>query len=342
MTQATMGKFVFVAETAAEDFMEWKTLFENFLLLAVIDKAESAGTDGATAGKIVAYRHLVNAGDKLAVKMLRTFDDPTTATYATLMEKMEAYCSPKDTAAALFKFDTLSQASNESIQDWVIRLKPAAVAAGILTTNLSKEILRRIAVGTNSEEVRMKALDTDATLDGLLKWEATRAAKAKCTSAHISSSSYDVNFVSNKQNKPTYGRNEGSSKKCGRCGYEYPHKDNRCPADGKTCKTCGKPNHFSSVCRLGQPPGRVGSSGGEKGKGSEAKWNTRQFGNGAGNEAGTRKKVYNVGTKQQEEASAEESPVDYGEAFQYFCAWMKNNSDGSGGGGSGNPSCSGN
>lgn len=33
-------------------------------------------------------------------------------------------------------------------------------------------------------------------------------------------------------------------RKCGLCGYEYPHTNRKCPAHGKTCTKCGKLNHF--------------------------------------------------------------------------------------------------
>ena len=32
------------------------------------------------------------------------------------------------------------------------------------------------------------------------------------------------------------------------CGLAWPHKTGPCPAKGKTCRKCGKPNHFAKVC----------------------------------------------------------------------------------------------
>ena len=41
------------------------------------------------------------------------------------------------------------------------------------------------------------------------------------------------------------------SKKCLSCGYDWPHPGGResCPAKGKTCNNCKKPNHFESVSK---------------------------------------------------------------------------------------------
>ena len=319
MAQATMTKFVYNAETACEDFPVWKILFENFLLLSNIDHTKTTGASGATSGAVLALRYLINAADVLAIKLMRSFDDPEAVTYITLMEKLEAYCAPKDTGAMYLKFDSMRQGTNESLQDYVIRLKTAGALAGIVSTAMSKEVLRRIATSTISEEARQKSIEADMTVDKLLKWEATRIVKAQCVSASISSASYDVNFVQSHGSRHT-GKT-GSVGKCGRCGYEYPHKDNRCPADGKTCKKCNRPNHFAGVCREGQPPSGKGP---QAGKSNGSSWKGAGANGSVGSRTGAAKKVYNVNSGQP---SAEENGFgqDSKKAFEYFCAWMRNN-----------------
>ena len=39
---------------------------------------------------------------------------------------------------------------------------------------------------------------------------------------------------------------------CRNCGCSWPHADQPCPARGKTCAKCQKPNHFAIVCRSGE------------------------------------------------------------------------------------------
>ncbi len=43
----------------------------------------------------------------------------------------------------------------------------------------------------------------------------------------------------------------GGSRKCRNCGKGYPHPGGKtsCPAYGKSCRGCGKQNHFEAVCR---------------------------------------------------------------------------------------------
>ena len=44
-------------------------------------------------------------------------------TYADLSKEMEAYCMSKDSKAALFKFTACKQETNESLHDYILRLK---------------------------------------------------------------------------------------------------------------------------------------------------------------------------------------------------------------------------
>ena len=37
--------------------------------------------------------------------------------------------------------------------------------------------------------------------------------------------------------------------KCQRCGYNNCQSGKKCPANGKTCAKCKKPNHFAQACR---------------------------------------------------------------------------------------------
>ena len=47
----------------------------------------------------------------------------------------------------------------------------------------------------------------------------------------------------------------GESRKCRNCGKGYPHPGEKtsCPAYGKSCRGCGKLNHFEAVCRSKNP-----------------------------------------------------------------------------------------
>ena len=49
------------------------------------------------------------------------------------------------------------------------------------------------------------------------------------------------------------GRNPIDSKTCTRCGRLFGEGHlKKCPAMGKTCKNCSKPNHFAKMCKSQQ------------------------------------------------------------------------------------------
>jgi hypothetical protein len=218
---AVMQKFIYRPETAHEDFPEWKFLFENYLLLVGIKKELTTAADGAVPGATKALQNLIHGADALAVKVLRQFDDVSTVTYAQLIKALEDYCAPKNVPALTYRFDTLKQKDGESLLDFILRLKPLAKVAGVETTNMNKELLRRIAVNTNSSATRDKAMEADMTTDKLILWEATKLAYLQCTNDFAAQEikNESINFVRNGARKTEMGQNESEGKKkCGRCG----------------------------------------------------------------------------------------------------------------------------
>jgi hypothetical protein len=160
-----------------------------------------------------------------------------------------------------------------------------AKLAGIATNDLNKELLSRIAYNTTSSAIREKAMEKDMTTEKLVKWESSRVEQQRCNNEQTAAGEA-INFVKNKR-KANEGMPQPQSqkKKCGRCGYDYPHQG-KCPADGKTCTNCKKLNHFASVCRQGQPPERTQASN------NSGNWRNTQQSN-SHNRSFT-KKVYNV------------------------------------------------
>ena len=57
-------------------------------------------------------------------------------------------------------------------------------------------------------------------------------------------------------------RSSPAGQTCRNCGGSYPHAGGReaCPALGKSCSFCSKPNHFSKVCRSRQASQRPPST----------------------------------------------------------------------------------
>jgi len=58
---------------------------------------------------------------------------------------------------------------------------------------------------------------------------------------------------------------------CKNCGGDYAPKQKSCPAFGRKCLHCGKPNHFKKVCRS-KRTGRQPSTR----RGSNSQWSNRR------------------------------------------------------------------
>ena len=147
---------------------------------------------------------------------------------------------------ALVGFRTCLQREDESLADYVTRLRPLAGAAGIKTEDVEAEILSVVSTNTYSHEIRMKCLDASTKLDGLLEWSRALSLRDQCA-AKIESK-LPTNFNVNRIGTPVQSHLRTARIKCNNCGYNHG-VDKECPAKGKQCNKCKKYNHFGQVCR---------------------------------------------------------------------------------------------
>ena len=64
-----------------------------------------------------------------------------------------------------------------------------------------------------------------------------------------------------KDNRPQ-SRSQSGIRDCKYCGSSHQHR--QCPAYGKTCKSCGKKNHFAKRCRSNKGQGQTHGTGSAK------------------------------------------------------------------------------
>ena len=110
------------------------------------------------------------------------------------------------------------------------------IVIGCVDPRLQKQLLREADLNL------LKALNicraAEATKEQVKLLQAGSIPVSSTTAVHVVNNNVSGTAIRNK--------NTG----CHCCGMKYPPKS--CPAYGKTCRTCGKPNHFASVCRSGQ------------------------------------------------------------------------------------------
>jgi len=149
------------------------------------------------------------------------------------------------------KFNTRIEKEGESFQSFVADLRILANTCeyGILKDELIRD---KIVCGVSSRHVRKQLLkERDLTLNratdiGIAN-ELSDRNNTELSSNQVSDPKEEVHGVdkgglSKKDSKP-------SIENCQNCGGNHAAKQKSCPAFGKKCLHCGKPNHFEKVCR---------------------------------------------------------------------------------------------
>ena len=115
-----------------------------------------------------------------------------------------------------------------------------------------RQLRDKILFGTSDNTVRQRMLEEDdLTLGKAIRMmEATKAQmQIMSTEAEKSSEEVIVNQINRNSEAVAYSSHRYSSS-CQYCGLV--HKPRDLPAYGKSCRKCGKRNHFATVCRSTQ------------------------------------------------------------------------------------------
>lgn len=117
--------------------------------------------------------------------------------------------------------------------------------------DLERRLVDHVVSTCISNEFRRKLLrQDDLDLQDLLEFgrihdtEDTQAPLLDSNAHRQSPQTNDSINAVNNRNKKNF-----KCKKCFNCGNKYPHESSICPAKGKTCKKCKKPNNFAKVCK---------------------------------------------------------------------------------------------
>ncbi|KAK7106746.1 hypothetical protein V1264_017967 [Littorina saxatilis] len=178
----------------------------------------------------------------------------------------KAYVQPKSNPIfARYKFHSKVQAPDETCEQFVTELK--LLVKECEYGDKEDEVVRdRIVFGTKSDKVREKLIDIgkDLTLEKAIEIARVDEMSVKQLKEMNLSAEAAVHAVRHRErtnaqktsrscdkNKGTHAPSEHratAQKKCGRCGMKHT-QDAQCPAIGKECRKCMKPNHFASMCR---------------------------------------------------------------------------------------------
>ena len=171
-----------------------------------------------------------------------------------LFEKHGAYCNPKQNVIIVrYKFNTRNQSDGETIDQYVTELKRLAkdFAYGELTSEMIRD---RIVSRKNNPPAKEKLLQADV-LDLGKALAIARGIEISTTQMkHLTERYKSVHGM----RKSRYDRNQARTEQprddktrvseCRNCGRKQETKQ-KCPARGKVCFKCKKPNHYSRMCR---------------------------------------------------------------------------------------------
>ena len=242
----------------------WKRRFETYLVAINV-------TDNTQKRALLLYQ----VGQETK-ELFETFTD-TGTDYKTAMDKLDAYFNPKKNVDfEVFQFRQAKQQEDETIDQFITRLRKLAVTCEF--TEFDKELKSAVIQHCTSKPLRRYALREEGlTLDKLMsKARALEASEQQAKGMEeTSDKNTKINYVSQRYQKSNLTRQDQrkqhpaqqrrqqppqrkhglphkQSTQCRQCGYTWPHTRGPCPAIGKTCTTCGKPNHFAQMCLTGK------------------------------------------------------------------------------------------
>ena len=165
-----------------------------------------------------------------------------------VLVKFQSYCQPrKNIPFERYKFNRRAQEGGESYDQYRTALRKLAneCSFGTITPD---EILRdRLVFGIRDPKVRERLL-REANLTLTKTDEICRAAE---------STSQQLKLVEPHE-QSVHAVERQATKGCGKCGRKHAFfRKELCPAFGKTCNRCHKPNHFAVKCRQKPQPTSV-------------------------------------------------------------------------------------
>lgn len=263
----------------AENWRRFKRNFDIYL-----DATELSGK--AEPIKIGVFLNIIGQD---AVEVFDTFglSDAQKASYVAVIKAFSDFCTPKkNTVYERFMFYQRKQKEGESFDSFLMEIKMLVrncefgdqesvmlrdqIVMGVIDKGLQIKLLGQANLTYETAVDKSKACEAAKE-----QAETMNSSKAESISEVRNSSSSSNNDAQTKargqrqliQHQPSresdkrrttnthtqrqYRATNQSSKTdvvdCKFCGLS--HKRRECPAYGKTCNSCSKPNHFASVCR---------------------------------------------------------------------------------------------
>ncbi|KAK7096845.1 hypothetical protein V1264_003892 [Littorina saxatilis] len=179
-----------------------------------------------------------------------------------LYKKFEQHTTPKkNTLFARYLFLNRKQQTGESFETFITDIR--TLVKDCSYKDADEMVRDRIVCGITSQEVREKLLQSgdQLTMEKAIEIVVTHEATKQQLATMLTEGTIEVikkrRFDSSSRNRrPSPKQQEEISQNndeydCNNCGQRHGRR--ACPAYGKRCSNCTKPNHFAKVCRSRRP-----------------------------------------------------------------------------------------
>ena len=188
------------------------------------------------------------------------------------VEALETHFKPKrNVVYERYVFNMCSQTAEETVDEFVNRIRKLASSYQFGT--LTEELIRdKLVLGISDQSTKLHLLkEEDLTLNKAVNiCRSSEIANIQLKSMKASSKEVEevhavqgkthrkpnktppnggkIKLRATKEHQPAAKSHNSSKRKCYHCGRLLDHKLKDCPDFGQTCNSCGKENHFASVC----------------------------------------------------------------------------------------------
>ena len=182
-----------------------------------------------------------------------TDEDKQADVYAKAKFRLEKIFNPeRNMHFERFTFRQTVQRPDENIDQFYTRLKIRAKFCEF--NDVDVEITGQVIQSCHSDVLRRQLLQIPKlTIKEVLQYGRSHdVLESQATMLESAQRQEKVNAVTSRQPQ--------ARTQCRGCGAR-PHPKSECPAQGKTCNLCGRPNHYASVCESADKPVVFGNTG---------------------------------------------------------------------------------
>ena len=242
---------------AAEKWKKFKLAWTNYSLATELNKKP----------EVVQVATLLTVIGEEARDVFSTFTDwsqqDDDKKIEPVLAKFSQYCQPrKNIPFERYRFNCRTQEPGETFDQYCTALRKLAAGCDFETITPGEILRDRLVFGIRDSKVRERLL-REANLTLPKTEEICRAAESMLAQMKVVSDNADTTISAIKVEQDHQGysdkamANSKPARECGNCGRKHEqHKRELCPAYGKVCNKCLKPNHFAMKCRS-----RIGRAG---------------------------------------------------------------------------------